>query len=200
MLIRELNFAIKLSRSSSKRMESESGTHMLNMENKSMWYDAYFTELRSLEDSGLRVVRCPSGAQILSQLELFSTKYDAVNGVIKAKCRFAARGDQEKVENSLFAPVASGDLIRTTLAIMLQINYPCRQLDIKTAFLNGRRKEPFYVRLPLGHEERDNGRNCWKSYTSIYDQRMLRIYGVKFCRKCSRVLVYKETFWSLVYG
>ena len=83
------------------------------------------------------------------------------------------RGDLEdkfKGKNNIYSPVAGLDCIRMIIMICLMFRLRTRQIDIKTAFLYGKRKRPIYLRIPLGHPKR-NENFVWKTYTSIYGLR-----------------------------
>jgi hypothetical protein len=52
--------------------------------------------------------------------------------------------------NYTFAPVARWDSIRTVLSIATLNDYELRQLDVKTAYLNGPLEEEIYMVAPPG--------------------------------------------------
>ncbi|GKD77322.1 retrovirus-related pol polyprotein from transposon TNT 1-94 [Tanacetum coccineum] len=60
---------------------------------------------------------------------------------------------QEGIDyDETFAPVARLKAIRIFLAFTTYMNFTVYQMDVKTAFLNGKLKEEVYVKQPLGFE------------------------------------------------
>ena len=145
-----------------------------NFNDKQKWYEAYYSEIRSLEETGkLKVVDRPSDKEILSILELFKYKYDNLNKKVKAKVRIVVRGDLEKNDfdpNLIYAPVAGLDIIRLVLIICYMYGLYFVQIDIKTAFLYGKRQIAIYITLPIGHKLKKLNK-VWKTLTSIYGLR-----------------------------
>ena len=124
------------------------------------WLKAYESELQSLETVGqLRVTERPSSSsvQVLPVLELLSVKYDTVQKLTKRKVRIVVQGNREKSlddTSTLYSPVASYDVIKLIIALSGMHGLYMRQLDIKTAYLYGRRKKDLYIELPRGHPQK----------------------------------------------
>ena len=81
-----------------------------NFPEKSSWYQAYYEEIKSLEDVGkLKVVERPTNQEVLPVLELFTRKFDNVTHKHKFKARIVVRGDLErsKVDENTYSPVAN---------------------------------------------------------------------------------------------
>ncbi|GKD54281.1 retrovirus-related pol polyprotein from transposon TNT 1-94 [Tanacetum coccineum] len=78
------------------------------------------------------------------------------NGVvIKSKARLVAQGynQQEWIDyEETFAHVARLEAIRIFLAYAAYISFMVYQMDVKSAFLNGKILEEVYVQPPLGFE------------------------------------------------
>ena len=144
------------------------------MKNFKEWKKSYDLEMSSFQRAGLRPVKPPPGVQILPLLEMFSIKYDALSGLLLPKSRFCIRGDKEKSEDGrkvgLYSPVVSTDVIRTLFCIVVLFALKIRQMDIRTAFLNGSTPKTYYVQLPLGHPLRKRG-YVWASDVSVYGLR-----------------------------
>ncbi|GJV31285.1 retrovirus-related pol polyprotein from transposon TNT 1-94 [Tanacetum coccineum] len=72
------------------------------------------------------------------------------NGIIiKNKARLVAQGynQQEGIDyDETFAPVARLEAIRIFLALSTYMNFTVYQMDVKSAFLNGKLKEEVYVK------------------------------------------------------
>ncbi len=92
-------------------------------ENK--WRESYYAELNSLETIGkFKVIEAPADVDILSLVELFDIKYDAITGKLKYKVRFAVRGDLELQQSySTYSPVKGQLIVRLTFAIVAIFGY-----------------------------------------------------------------------------
>ncbi|KAJ8894867.1 hypothetical protein PR048_000174 [Dryococelus australis] len=69
-----------------------------------------------------------------------------------------------KVTEDLFAPVARMPTIRILLAVAIEKNLKIRQLDVKSAFLNGLLSEPVYMAVLEGALY--GLREAWKSWNN----------------------------------
>ena len=141
----------------------------------SEWMQAYNDEISSLQNIGeMKVVPRPKNKEILNILELFNYKYDAILHKVKHKVRIVVRGDQEekfKQKENIYAPVANMDSIRLLFHLSNHRRFIIKQVDIKNAFLNGRRTDPIYISLPIGHPQRNANTMVWQTYTSVYGLR-----------------------------
>ncbi|GKB20403.1 retrovirus-related pol polyprotein from transposon TNT 1-94 [Tanacetum coccineum] len=76
---------------------------------------------------------------------------DELNQFAKNKARLVAQGynQQEGIDyDKTFAPVAKLEAIRIFHAFSTYMNFIVYQMDVKSAFLNGKLKEEFYVKQP----------------------------------------------------
>nr|GFC93256.1 retrovirus-related Pol polyprotein from transposon TNT 1-94 [Tanacetum cinerariifolium] len=82
-----------------------------------------------------------------------------LGGILKNKARLVAHGSRQEegidFEES-FAPVARLEAICIFLAYAAQKNMVVYQMDVKTAFLNGKLQEEVYVSQPDGFVDSDN--------------------------------------------
>ncbi|GJR17576.1 retrovirus-related pol polyprotein from transposon TNT 1-94 [Tanacetum coccineum] len=96
---------------------------------------------------------------------------DEFGGVLKNKAKLVAQGfRQEEVidfEES-FAPVARIEAIHIFIANAGHKNMTIYQMDIKTAFLNGKLKEEVYVSQPEGFVDQDNPSHVYKLKKALY--------------------------------
>ena len=93
---------------------------------------------------------------------------DPIIGKTKCKVRIVVRGDQElkhRDSKNIFSPVASTDGIRMALMLFSTKKIKVKQLDLRTAYFHGRRQQPIYISLPLGHPKRDGRKFVWKTRT-----------------------------------
>ncbi|GJW07180.1 retrovirus-related pol polyprotein from transposon TNT 1-94 [Tanacetum coccineum] len=87
---------------------------------------------------------------------VFRNKKDKHGIITKNKARLVAQGYSQKEGidyDKTFAPVARMEAIRIFLAFATYMNFIVFQIDVKSAFLNGKLKEEVYVKLPIGFEE-----------------------------------------------
>ncbi|GJV68067.1 retrovirus-related pol polyprotein from transposon TNT 1-94 [Tanacetum coccineum] len=85
-------------------------------------------------------------------------KNDETGIVIKNKARLVAQGynQQEGIDyDETFAPVARLEAIRIFLAFVTYMNFVVYQMDVKSAFLNGKLKEEVYVKQPPGFKDNE---------------------------------------------
>ncbi|GJT50184.1 retrovirus-related pol polyprotein from transposon TNT 1-94 [Tanacetum coccineum] len=87
------------------------------------------------------------------------------------KARLVAQGynQQEGIDyDETFAPVARLEAIRIFLAFATYINFIVYQMDVKSAFLNGKLKEEVYVKQPPGFESNEFPNHVCKLDKALY--------------------------------
>jgi hypothetical protein len=90
---------------------------------------------------------------------IYKLKRDALGHIYRFKARVVAKGFRQ-VEGvyvfQTFAPCVNKDsadpAVRVVLAISCKLNLDVAQIDVKTAFLNGKLKETIYMLQPPGYE------------------------------------------------
>ncbi|GKD71878.1 retrovirus-related pol polyprotein from transposon TNT 1-94, partial [Tanacetum coccineum] len=105
---------------------------------------------------------------------VFRFKKDEHGIVTKNKARLVAQGysQEEGIDyDETFAPVARMEAIRIFLAFATYMNFIVFQMDVKSAFLNGKLKEEVYVKQPLGFESSE-----FPDYVCKLDK---ALYGLK---------------------
>ncbi|GKF08237.1 retrovirus-related pol polyprotein from transposon TNT 1-94 [Tanacetum coccineum] len=98
-------------------------------------------------------------------------KRDETGIVIKNKARLVAQGynQQEGIDyDETFAQVARLESIRIFLAFATYMNFIVYQMDVKSAFLNGKLKEEGYVKQPSGFESSDFPNHVCKLDKALY--------------------------------
>ncbi|GKB31274.1 retrovirus-related pol polyprotein from transposon TNT 1-94 [Tanacetum coccineum] len=91
--------------------------------------------------------------------------------VLKNKARLVAQGfrQEEGIDfEESFAPVAIIEAIRIYIANAAHKNMTIYQMDVKTAFLNGKLKEEVYVSQPEGFVDQDNPSHVYKLKKALY--------------------------------
>ncbi|GJV23110.1 retrovirus-related pol polyprotein from transposon TNT 1-94 [Tanacetum coccineum] len=123
------------------------------------WVDAMQDELNQFAKNKVwTLVPAPYGKTIIGSKWVFRNKRDETGIVIKNKARLVAQGynQQEGIDyDETFAPVARLEAIRIFLAFATYMNFIVYQMDVKSAFLNGKLKEEVYVKQPLGFESNE---------------------------------------------
>ena len=77
------------------------------------------------------------------------------------KARLVTRGyQQEDVGEEVYSPVARMLTISFLLSLSMQLDLFIHQLDVKTAFLNGKLKHPVYMNIPKGLKGNFDGKVC----------------------------------------
>jgi Reverse transcriptase (RNA-dependent DNA polymerase) len=99
-------------------------------------------ELKLLKDNGTWVLtNLPPGQKALKSKWLWKMKFNAINGCLtKFKARLVLKGYMQRhgVDYfELFTPVLRINALRLLLCLAALHDWSVRQLDVKTAFLNG---------------------------------------------------------------
>ncbi|GJY63390.1 retrovirus-related pol polyprotein from transposon TNT 1-94 [Tanacetum coccineum] len=105
---------------------------------------------------------------------VFRNKKDKHGTTTKNKARLVAQGysQEEGIDyDETFAPVARMEAIRIFLDFATYMNFKVYQMDVKSAFLNGKLKEEVYVKQPLGFESSE-----FPDYVCKLDK---ALYGLK---------------------
>lgn len=91
--------------------------------------------------------------------------------VIRNKARLVAQGyrQEEGIDyDETFAPVARLEAIRIFLAFAAAKNFKVNQMDVKSAFLNGKLNEEVYVKQPPGFEDPDHPDHVYRLDKALY--------------------------------
>ncbi|GJX84073.1 retrovirus-related pol polyprotein from transposon TNT 1-94 [Tanacetum coccineum] len=109
--------------------------------------------------------------EALKHLGWVDAMQDELNQFSKNKARLVAQGynQQEGIDyDETFAPVARLEAIRIFLAFATYMNFIVYQMDVKSAFLNGKLKEEVYVKQPLGFESNEFPNHVCKLDKALY--------------------------------
>ncbi|GJU88940.1 retrovirus-related pol polyprotein from transposon TNT 1-94 [Tanacetum coccineum] len=114
------------------------------------WVDAMQDKLNQFAKNKVwTLFPAPYGKTIIGSKWVFRNKRDKTRIVIKNKARLVAQGynQQEGIDyDETFAPVAILEAIMIFLAFVTHMNFIVYQMDVKSAFLNGKLKEEIYVK------------------------------------------------------
>ncbi|GKB59696.1 retrovirus-related pol polyprotein from transposon TNT 1-94, partial [Tanacetum coccineum] len=139
------------------------------------WVDAMQEEMNQFYRNKVwTLVPLPYGKIAIGSKWVFRNKKDEHGIVTKNKARLVAQGysQEERIDyDETFAPVARMEAIRIFLAFATYMNFIVFQMDVKSAFLNGKLKEEVYVKQPPGFESSE-----FPDYVCKLDK---ALYGLK---------------------
>ncbi|GJT68764.1 retrovirus-related pol polyprotein from transposon TNT 1-94 [Tanacetum coccineum] len=123
------------------------------------WVDAKKYKLNQFARNKVwTLVLSPYGKTIIGSKWVFRNIRDETGIVIKNKARLVAQGynQQEDIDyDETFAPVARLEAIKIFPAFVTYMNFIVYQMDVKSAFLNGKLKEEVNVKQPLGFKSNE---------------------------------------------
>ncbi|KAI3758589.1 hypothetical protein L6452_06156 [Arctium lappa] len=118
-----------------------------------------------------RLVPRPKGKSVIGTKWIFKNKKDKDGIVVRNKARLVAKGyrQEECIDyDETFVPVARLEVIRMFLALAAYRNFTVYQMDVKTAFLNGKLKEEVYVSQPEGFVDKDRADHVYFLDKALY--------------------------------
>ena len=144
-------------------IEPDSVEMALNDEN---WILAMQDELNQFERNKVwKLVPRPNDYPIVGTKWVFKNKLNESGNVIRNKARLVAKG-YNQIEgidfDETFAPVARLEAIMILLSFACYKGFKLKQMDVKSAFLNGDLKEEVFVEQPPGFENHDFPNNVYK--------------------------------------
>ena len=120
------------------------------------WMKAAQDKMDSLlEHDTWSLTKPPLGRKIIGSKWVFKIKHDENGDAERYKCRLVAQGYMQAQGidyHETFAPVARFGSIRTLLAIAAKQKMYVHQMDVHTAFLNGKLEEDIFTSQPEGFE------------------------------------------------
>ncbi|GJT56860.1 retrovirus-related pol polyprotein from transposon TNT 1-94 [Tanacetum coccineum] len=136
----------------------------------------------------------PYGKTIIGSKWVFRSKRDEIGIVIKNKARLVAQGynQQEGIDyDETFAPVTRLEAIRIFFAFVVYMNFIVYQMDVKSAFLNGKLKEEVYVKQPLGFENSEFPNHVCKLDKALYGLKQAPRECTKLCKQFAKPMTQK---------
>lgn len=132
------------------------------------WKQAIDEELQALKENNTwtLVSELPKGRKAINSMWVFSIKDEEES--IRYKARLVAKGCSQRPGldyTETFAPVAKMSTIRVMLSIAVSNNLIIHQMDVKTAFLNGKLEEEIFMKLP---KDENGNMNVCRLNKSIY--------------------------------
>ena len=147
---------------------------------KEKWKQAIDDELNSLiEKRTWKLIEKDKKMKLIDSKWIFNIKYSGNGEIERFKARLVAKGytQLENVDyHETFSPVSKLTSIRTVLKIAMMEKMMIKQLDVKTAFLNGTIEEDIYMVQPEGYHD-GTDRIC-KLRRSIYGLKQV-MFGIE---------------------
>ncbi|KAI5324142.1 hypothetical protein L3X38_033215 [Prunus dulcis] len=107
------------------------------------------SELDSMKNNQVwDLVEPPEGVKPIWCKWVFKTKRASMGNIERFKARLVAKGFTQKEGigyKETFSPVSTKDAFRIVMALIAQYDLFLHQMDVKTAFLNGRLDEEIYM-------------------------------------------------------
>ena len=129
----------------------------LNSDYRTQWKHAADAEYNSLmENETWDLVELPPNRQAVGCKWVFKVKHTSDGRVERFKGRLVAKGYSQKYGvdyEETFSPVVRFSSIRALLAVAVEKKMHIHQMDVETAFLNGRLEEEIYMEQPEGYVE-----------------------------------------------
>ena len=102
---------------------------------------------------------------------VFNLKHDVEGRVERFKARLVAKGYAQKYGidyDEIFSPVVRFSSIRLLLAFAVQHDFLIHQINVETAFLNGKLDEEIYMKQPEGYVKPGEGHLVCKLEKCLY--------------------------------
>jgi hypothetical protein len=118
-----------------------------------------------------KLVPRPSDKTVIGTKWVYRNKMDERGVVTRNKARLVAQGyrQEEGIDyDETFAPVARLEAIRMFLAYSAYKGFKVYQMDVKSAFLNGKLQEEVYVQQPPGFENSKFPTHVYKLDKALY--------------------------------
>jgi hypothetical protein len=143
-----------------------------NFDDKELWHECSAAEIQSLREAETwDLVPLPNGRSPIKCKWVFRLKRKADGSIDKYKARLCACGysQVEGVDyNDVYAPVVRLQSLRMMLSICAGRNMHLHQMDVKTAFLNGKLKEEIYMRQAPGFVDQNHPDYVYRLDKAIY--------------------------------
>ncbi|MFN7611034.1 MAG: reverse transcriptase domain-containing protein, partial [bacterium] len=135
-------------------LEPQTYSEAVNSSDGQKWKEAIDEEYKSLIDNETwELVPRPAGRNIVSCKWVFKTKLGSDGQIDRYKARLVARGftQVEGIDyQETYSPVVKMTSIRILLSLVAIFDLELHQMDVKTAFLNGKLDEEIYMQQPEG--------------------------------------------------
>ncbi|GJZ36835.1 retrotransposon protein, putative, ty1-copia subclass [Tanacetum coccineum] len=149
------------------------------------WLEVMNAKMQSMKDNQVwNLVDLPPNCKTVGSIWLFKKKTDMDGNIHTYKARLVVKGFTQTYGvdfEETFSPVADIKAIRILIAIAAYYDYKIWQMDVKTAFLNGRLNEHIYMVQPEGFVNPKHPRRVCKLQRTIYGLKQAsRIWNKRF--------------------
>ncbi|KAJ9544308.1 hypothetical protein OSB04_024015 [Centaurea solstitialis] len=168
------------------------------------WQEAMKAEMKSMYDNQVwELTDLPQHCRAVGRKWVFKKKTDMDRNVHTFKARLVVKGFTQTHGidyDETFSPVAMLKSIRILMAISAYFNYEIWQMDVKTAFLNGKLTEDVYMQQPEGFVDSKNPNKVCKLLKSIYGLKQTsRSWNLHFDERIKEFGFAKSEFEPCVY-
>ncbi|KAJ9556290.1 hypothetical protein OSB04_010904 [Centaurea solstitialis] len=168
------------------------------------WQEAMKAEMQSMYDNQVwELTDLPQHCRAVGRKWVFKKKTDMDGNVHTFKARLVAKGFTQTHGidyDETFSPVAMLKSIRILMAISAYFDYEIWQMDVKTAFLNGKLTEDVYMQQPEGFVDPKNPNKVCKLLKSIYGLKQAsRSWNLHFDERIKEFGFAKSEFEPCVY-
>ena len=121
--------------------------------------------------STFELVPAPRDQKPIGCKWVFHVKQTAFGKISHYKARLVAQGFVQKPSidfTKTFTPIAKTDSIRFLLTFAAAQNFEIHQVDVKSAFLNGKLKEMIYMSQPKGYITKGKEDWVWQLNQTLY--------------------------------
>jgi Reverse transcriptase (RNA-dependent DNA polymerase) len=144
----------------------------MESQHRGEWTQAMRSEIDSLIQNGVFTMdELPKDKKTLKSKWVFKAKYHGDGTFDKFKARLVAKGylQREGIDyNETFAPVVRYGTVRLLLAIACQKKWHVINIDVSTAYLNGKLEEEIYMQQPEGMINGKYPTKVWKLNKALY--------------------------------
>jgi len=116
-------------------------------------------------------VELPENRKVIGSKWVYKVKVDSDGRVERYKARLVAQGftQQRGADyDEAFSPVVRMESLRTVVGLLVRNGLRLHQLDVTTAFLNGKLEEVVYMRQPEGFVAKGREQLVCRLTRSIY--------------------------------
>lgn len=145
---------------------------LIHSPDKQKWMKSMGEELRSLIGNEIwRLVPHPIKRKIIRSKWVHKVKHKSDGSIDRLKSRLVAMvfTQVKGIDyNEVFAPTTRLETLRLVLTLLESKRWSGRQVDFKTAFLNGKLSEPVYMTQPPGFKDNEHPDWVCELTRSIY--------------------------------
>ena len=153
-------------------MSQQISKKLLNGTNPLQWKEAIENEYDSLiQKKTWDLVDAPADKNIIGCKWVSKVKSNAEGSINRYNTRFVAQGYLQEAGidyDEICAPVARYNSIRTVLVIANALDFELHQMDVKTAFLNGKLDQEIYIAQLDACVQKEHPNKVCKLNRSIY--------------------------------